>query len=325
MRDRANYDFEFISFLINKGYDATYIGMILDVPPQNLLPMIRKRGLKLIKQRTLKLTPYQVQQAVNEYKSGISTIKLAYKFDVDNETISRILKTEGVEIREGNAKIYKHSNFNHEAFSDFTDERAAYFYGLILADGCLSKNKSGDYNCVSIGLKSTDSYILQNLLDYIGSDNKVRSYERYDNRTCKTYNVSSVSFNDVKVTSRLVEQGLSARKSANEVLPKDTLVNSRHFWRGLVDGDGCLRIKGNHFLLNLVGSYAVTKGLVDYAKSNFVLKTERTPYDRKNLFSITFTGSDARKLAKLLYCESNIHLTRKYDKASTCFNKGTIT
>lgn len=224
----ANYDFEFIKFLVEKGYGLNQISQILDIKMPNISRYCAANGLK-INCKSYSLTPNQIEIVVELYNSGISIPSLTKSFAVGKDAIGYVFKQLGIKTREGNSKIYKHKNFNYDAFIDMTDEKALYFYGLLLADGNLGKNKSGEYNRISIALKEDDKYMLQNLLDYLGSENSVRDHGGHDLRTGKEYKSKSISFNDSLITERLVAYGFRPRKSLNEKVPPKHIATSRHF------------------------------------------------------------------------------------------------
>lgn len=304
----ANYNMDFIRFLVEKGYSSVAIAQIIGVKVENLRRQLHVSGLKVGAKLSNTLTPNQQQLIPELYKQGTSAVKLAKGFGVDDDTILRVLKNSCTPIRAKNDKIYYHADFNHKAFEDMRDERALYFYGLLLADGCLAKNKSGKHVRVDITLKEEDKYMLQNLLDYIGSDSSIRNASQFDKRTNKTYYANSISFNDSDIVDRLVSYGFEPRKSLNEKVPPKHIADSRHFWRGLIDGDGCLSKDAR---LSLVGSYDINKAFNDFVEANIDITTKRKVVDRNGLCSVEYSGDDARRVSKLLYENSTVSLDRK--------------
>jgi hypothetical protein len=315
----AVYDLDFINMLAEKGYGSNQVPQITMIPAPNLLAHCRRCGIHF-KPVSFNLTPNQIDIAKDLYLSGKSTYKIAEVFNIDHETVAYALKKIGVEIRPKTDKVYYHDNFNHKAFSDMSDEKSLYFYGLLLADGCLSKNKSGKYNHIAIALKEEDKYMLQYLLDYLGSDNSIRDVSYFDKRTNKTYHSNSISFNDTEIVSRLVSYGFSPRKSLKEVVPPSPIKDSRHFWRGMIDGDGCLYKKGKSLKISLVGSKEINTAFNDFVESNVKIITKREVKHRNNLFYIVYTGDDARRVSKLLYEDASIFLLRKKNIAESSWS-----
>lgn len=316
----ANYDIEFVKFLCEKGYSNYAISQIIGVKKENISSFISVNKIKKKKINTISFTPNQVEIILKMYSDGKAMRSIADSFEVSVDVVWRLFKLLKVETREPNSKIYKHKNFNHSAFLNMEDEEACYFYGLLLADGCLCKNKSGKYNRVSIALKDEDKYMLERLLTYLGMDSKPHYREYVDSRTNNLYKLNLVVFNDTEIVKRLTSYGFSPRKSAKEVVPPESIASNKHFWRGMIDGDGCLSIDTNGNLrVNLVGSYDITCAFNKFVEANIDVITKRRIVDRGNLFSVEFSGADARNTAKLLYEGSTIYLTRKYEKACKYF------
>ena len=313
----AFYDKNFIEFLCNKGYNNYVISQILGVKIGNIARYIVANKIARRYNISKTLTPNQVDIAIREYSEGKTQFEIAKGFSTSVDNIWYLFKKINIETREPNDKIYKHSNFNNNAFYDMTDEFPCYYYGLLLADGCLTKNKSGKYNSVSIYLKSQDRYMIENLHNYLGMDTKIHDRKHYDKRTSKIYESSGFSFNDTNITNRLVSYGFAPRKSLAEVPPPCNISNNRNFWRGVIDGDGCVRVSDRNYLsINLVGSYDIVKAFYNFIEMNITIKTHRKIKEINKLHSVTFTGEDARNIARLLYQNSNIHLHRKFNVVS---------
>lgn len=313
-------DKDFLEFLYSKGYSLSVVSKLLLVPEHTLRKINKELGVVYKRQFSDLLTNNQLEIICKLYSEGKSQPEIGESFGVSGDTIWRVLKHKGIKSRDKNSHIYKHKNFNLDAFSDFSEETAAYFYGLMLADGCLAKNCVGKYTRLTISLKTTDEYILEKFLDYLRSDGKLSRRVSKDKRTSTVSYTSSIGFNNPIITKRFTDQGYEPRKSMREKAPSDILTNSRDFWRGMVDGDGCLGQDRGCFRLGLVGSKDITEAFLMFVTKNIKLITARTVKMRKGgLHTIDLSGDDARNVAKLLYEGSNIHLTRKYDKAKQFF------
>lgn len=311
---KANYDIDFIKFLVEKHYSLTDIADILGVSKYNLYPICSRNGIQVHNEVSNRLTWFQTKMVVDLYKEGESSALLADKFNVSQACVLYILKNLGIKIRDSNDKLYKNCKINLNAFSDVNEESCAYFYGLLLADGCLTKNKSGDYHRVSISLKSEDGYILQRMLNYIGYDNgcNIKYSSNFDSRTNNTYEKCYAYFNDSTIVERLVSYGFSPRKSLNEVLPENGLEKNRHFWRGIIDGDGGVYLKNNNPKILIVGSSAIVNGFLKFCRESAGITINYKVACRKNLYSTEICGRNARLVAEVLYSDCNLYLKRKH-------------
>ena len=230
--------------------------------------------------------------------------------------VSKTLKEYGIEKRSASDQNRNRFGYtlNKDAFdTDFSDETSSYFLGFILADGSLSMDR------LSITIKQEDGYILKKLQEFLGMNYGYRESSVFDKRTLKRYYRATLALKDAKITSDLNAQNIFKNKSAEEKLPNIDWRSNRHFWRGVVDGDGHVKaLNGAPAVLVLVGSEEIVNGFIEFADINvgFITKRPAVPVKHKNkiLYHVQITGDDARNIAKFLYKDSSIRLERKYNK-----------
>lgn len=247
------------------------------------------------------------------YSSGLFVREIARIFNYNEDTVLRNMKKSGIEIQKGSYRRFS-SEVNEKLFTDESEERS-YFYGFILADGNI--NDSGK---VSITVNSKDKEILEKFIDKAKLKSSVRSRERFDQRTGKSYQSSSVAFTNKALVSGLVNLGLRPRKSTKETVPHEMKFD-KHFWRGLIDGDGSVSNRnGKYPILNLCGSKEVCECFIEFC-NECVLETE--PYLRQvkdNFYSVTYNGKKSLPLIKYIYEDSKIYLSRKKNIAEEILN-----
>jgi hypothetical protein len=119
----------------------------------------------------------------------------------------------------------------------------------------------------------------------------------------------------IKISSKIIAE----RLSTFGVVPNKSLTakvigleKNRHFWRGVIVGDGYLQCRNgqNTDRIVLVGSYNLVvqfKAFVETAIPSSVIKIR--PHGR--IYSAYILASGARAAAKLLYEGSSIFLERK--------------
>ena len=210
--------------------------------------------------------------------------------------------------------------YNEDAFLDFdTDKTAQYFYGFMLADGNIRRG----LDTVSVTVKDTDRDVLDKLCNYVikkGREVKL-SETPLDKRTGKIYKRAAFNFAHKEIIKRLINQGLEPAKSGKEKLPKFDWMNSRDFWRGVVDGDGCLSPNTN--TISLIGSIEVVTGFINFLDTNIGLITKRKAriVNGKTLdyAVVAITGKDAKNTIKFLYEDAHIYLDRKFELAKKYF------
>lgn len=102
----------------------------------NLKPTIGK-NLRFI------FTEEQKDYMVDLYSELKSCVKVAEIFGVSKHCIGKVLKERNVKLVEiSDRKFNNGVTINRNCFSDFSEEPAAYYYGLLLADGYLSSVKT---------------------------------------------------------------------------------------------------------------------------------------------------------------------------------------
>lgn len=183
-------------------------------------------------------------------------------------------------------------------FENITDD-SAYWLGFLLADGNVSKNT------VCINLKTSDTKHLEKFRDFVGG-NQVISVS-------KDPRVSRYAFGSKKITADLAKWWIVPAKSYIAKPHPDLLMN-RHFWRGLVDGDGSVILKNRSVML--CGTEAVCEAFLSFAKT--VVQTEATVARvKENLWNIRITCGrlDSVKLLETLYLNAPTYLDRKHATA----------
>ena len=234
----------------------------------------------------------------------------------------QVLKENGLEQRSAADQNRNRFGYtlNKDAFAcDFSSEEASYFLGFIIADGSLSMGR------LCFTLQQDDGYILKRLQSFLGMNYGYKESSYFDKRTLKTYHRATLSVREEKIIRDLNAQNIYKNKSAEEKLPNIDWQHNRHFWRGVIDGDGHVKaLDGEVAVLVLVGSDEIVKGFIKFIDLNIGFITMResvaVQYKNKILHHVQITGDDARNVAEFLYKDSSIRLDRKYNK-TRCLEK----
>ena len=239
-----------------------------------------------------------------------SVSKTSSKIGVSLSTVYRVLNDHNIQLKPISYQFDKYKG--SDCFTDFNREQDSYFYGLILTDGNISSPESNARK-IQIALQQKDRHILESLKSYLKSDNKLVDFEKGELRYTHFGVGSETLYN------RLVDLGCSWRKSTKEKLPKFEWENNRHFWRGVIDGDGCLMYMSGVPKIRLIGSLEVTEGFNLFCwKHCFTQKRTLIKHPKtEGLFTIDFNGEEALQIAKVLYHDCNLKLDRKYRKYLT--------
>lgn len=191
----------------------------------------------------------------------------------------------------------------------------AYLLGFILADGCIIRGTYNGYSdSLKFGVQLKDKDILEKIKKELQASHKL-SIVKNAVHFCIA---SQTLVNDLK------KLGISYRKSLNEslpIVPKKYLID---FIRGIVDGDGGIRIdKKGQPVFMVCGGEKVITFIRDYFLNELevyskVGKREYSELQKNYLYDLVYKSSSALKIIKHLYTGSCLFLDRKYKLTRKC-------
>lgn len=186
-------------------------------------------------------------------------------------------------------------------FETITEE-SAYWLGFMLADGNVSKNT------ITINLKTGDRSHLEKFRAFMGGNQTISLK--------KDVRMSGYAFGSIKVTKDLSKWGIVPNKSLiAEVHPE--LKNNRHFWRGVIDGDGSVVFReGIIKCVSLCGTKSVCDDFLAFAN---LVSNNRSSVKKvkENLWNVRIGVGriNSSKLIRVLYEDCTIYLDRKHKTA----------
>ncbi len=270
-----------------------------------------KAGLKP-RQLAIDFSEETISDILNSYRNNESAFSISKRHNIVINTVKRLVVKNGLtwnnsptdyKLKSGGSQI------NRNAFSNFDTEHELYFYGLLLADGCIMTNS----NSVQLALKQTDIDIVEKFREFVGASVNVRL----------SLNNASFSFADKVLADKLRSVGLESRKSLREKVPSfynlDNL-NMRHFWRGFIDGDGTVNSLKD-YSARLVGMIGTKEILYEFERfcAKYAGTARKVAYQNKavnkNCYEMYYSGVDASNVARLLYSNIKVGLDRKVKQA----------
>src|ERR671939_420121 len=128
-------------------------------------------------------------------------------------------------------------SLNESAFEAITEE-SAYWLGFLIADGCITRDKRlpNSQPRLKINLAHIDLPQLHKLRNFLDFGGKISICEKY----------CSMAVSSRRIVKTLETYGVVARKS-QRTAAHSLLECNRHFWRGVVDGDGGIYIKPGNY------------------------------------------------------------------------------
>lgn len=255
----------------------------------------------------MKLTEKQKLEIIREYISGKTISDLAKEYNVCKNNINQLLDRRKVEKRTSRQSKRLKYPLKEDVFDEITEE-SAYWIGFLMADGCIKKVNSYKYITLSLGIG--DENHVEKFKFFMGATNhKVMEVKKRNSLQ------KMVSFGSQKIFDKLIEYGVTPRKIKTAKVV-DILKFNRHFWRGVIDGDGRLVLsQGKYPELILVGSHILCEQFSDYAKT-LVPESFSNIYSTKSIYGWSASASHAVIIIKELYNDCKIALDRKLEKAT---------
>lgn len=203
---------------------------------------------------------------------------------------------------------------NEAAFNVITED-SAYWIGYLIADGNVYTGKTGNAR-IALTLAKVDYEHLVKFAKFMSSTYDILTKKiKLKGKTIVQY---TLRFSSKRVARVLATYGIIPKKS--HVAKVIGLENNRHFWRGVIDGDGWLGNRNGHDgdKIVLTGSYDLLHQFKTFIESNvpasIAVIRQIGQYCRLYIYSRT-----ARKIAELLYNDCSIALERKMIKAQKMF------
>ena len=238
--------------------------------------------------------------------------KALYDYHNTDKTITTILKETGI----SKSMFYRHLDYKEEfrtkkKHREYTfnidkikQDSADKFYwiGFLGADGCVVQNT------LSIELKDIDKNHLEKFNRFMENTNLIK--ERVNNNNV---NCVKTSINSYELIEYLKQYNIYQNKSKTYVIPIKNIPQEYvyDYIRGLIDGDGCVRIN-NHQQISLEFCSG-NQECIEQFKQITGIDNKITQY--KNTYSIQVTGNKkAKAILDKIYKNSNDNnrLDRKY-------------
>jgi hypothetical protein len=139
-----------------------------------------------------------------------------------------------------------------------------------------------------------------------------------DYGTKQTCRIAARNYN---LWKQLYDKGCSPAKSLTLKFPDTSIFKSRKlildFIRGYCDGDGSLYIrhKNNKFkeYVNFVGTESFLQDVCKHLGIDGHIRNKSCKNWNNGAYSLSYCSLKARRVARLLYGESTVHLDRKYN------------
>lgn len=236
------------------------------------------------------------------YSEGKSTNDIAKVYGCSRSTILRYLNTWNIPI-ERNERYNGIYKTDIHYFSNIDNEEKAYWVGLLLADGHISKQ-----GVLSLCMKDLD--IIEKFKKSLKSEHPIK-YDRYGYPSiwigCKQYyeDLNNIGFHNRKSYEIDLDKILSH-------IPKEL---THHFVRGLFDGDGSIRIYNYEYLKKPQYHFGFTglKNVCEFIKNYLNIDRRLVKESDITYTCVTRDLNKIKEIYEKLYFDATIYMDRKYN------------
>jgi hypothetical protein len=201
-----------------------------------------------------------------------------------------------------------------ETVFDIVTEESAYWIGLLMADGSIYSERTGNPR-ISLTLKKEDRKHLVRFARFLCCSYQILLKKTVLNG--KAIILYTLRFSSKHIAEVLAKFGVVPKKGL--IAKVIGLENNRHFWRG----DGWFGNRNGHDgdKIVLVGSRDLLHQFKQFIRMNIPGAIVRIKPDSKYCcYRLYVYSNTARMLAKLLYDNCFVALDRKLAKANRMFN-----
>lgn len=229
-----------------------------------------------------------------KYKSGVTCTDLAKEYGIKDHTVRRMMDRHGVD-RRSNADSVRRIDLDETVFESLTRD-SMYWMGFIGADGNVHGRN------LKIELNPVDETHLVKFKQFCKSGHSV-------SRTKKDKYVA-ITFSSQRVVGSLAKFHITPKKSLT-FDPYPYCANNADFWRGMIDGDGSVRVcRDGYFKIMLCGSKPCIEAFSKWVQANSCSKG--TMHKDGNIYKVQLSGLPAKEIGKKLYAnDPRYYLERK--------------
>ncbi len=305
------YDRESIAWNYHAGFTIDQLAEEYNVDRTCVVYWGRKRNIVgkqyLHNNKLTKLRTWDKDLVAWNHFCGYRSGYIADQYKIDRTRVWQILK-------EKNVKIHR-VDIDDTVFNEI-NKGSAYWIGFLVTDGCVVVGRSHTA-VIEICLAIRDYKHLVKFRIFMKSNAKIFK----DKKKC------SISLTSEKLANILGKYGIVPNKTPIAFCPDEFKFNS-DFWRGAIDGDGCIYngiSEGrNTYGIHFCGTKELVSSFSDYANSiiGHSPSVKRVLNGCENFYESRIQGKyDVYGILCDLYEDSAYYLDRKKYKAISIINK----
>jgi hypothetical protein len=279
--------------------------------------------LRIAHERGITVPAWGISKEIAEcllktYLGGKSGPEVAAEFNTTPTTVYAHLIKAG-KPRRSISEYDQEEKCNHDYFDIIDRPEKAYWIGMLLADGCISREHE-----VILSLNVRDIEMIRAFKKAFGSNSHITIQKQLKSvRGGKEFLSTSAA---IRVRSRrlcaaLAGYGILPGKTFRPRMAKGIPPQfERHFWRGAVDGDGWVVLSNRpngsiQFIVGFTGDKKIVRAFQHFCRQQCPTRAQIKPNGPIHQFVIT--DWFAFDVARLMYGKSTISLRRKHDRYKT--------
>lgn len=252
------------------------------------------------------------------YRDGFNLGQIGDKLHIQRRTVRATLARAGFDIPRRRRVL----DLDESAFAVVTEE-SAYWIGFLMADGCVTEPRGEGMPSIRLSLAEEDAAHVERFKAFLKSSHKITVIKKktstFGGKEYNSQNAHTLVVHSKRLADALRSFGVTTLKTHTARVRGLEL--DRHFWRGVMDGDGSVHVlpgAGRRLRpapgLNLCGSYHTLAQFVDFVHAHAPqakLKIQRRP----SISQVNMCGKYARLILSVLYSDCAVALDRKHQKA----------
>lgn len=246
-----------------------------------------------------------IETIISLYNEGKTPTMIAETYGCTPSNISRRLKKVGINIVRDYTKTRYSRKGRHKIdinfFKKIDTEEKAYFLGIMFSDGSISQNQ--------FYLKLKDEDVVTKFKKALKCDYPIKHNET-------PYYNYIIEISSKEMCNDLINLGCTINKTKTIQFPNIDECFYRHFIRGFMDGDGCIRVGRS------LGQCTFDIACASYT---FIIQMKKilTPYTTHigiskektyNVWHLRCGGKQVKQLLDWIYTDATVYMERKYFK-----------
>lgn len=294
------------NLIITKTKSLKDLSLQYNLSTVTLSKILKRNGILLTKEPIIKYNKFSKDKEIDiikRYCNGESQKDIACFYKTHNTSIRRVLLRYKIPIRSNNKvlRLCKHNPFRKN------DEFSEYFLGLLLTDGCITKNR------LILSLQEQDKDLIEIYKNWISPNSKIsKNYQKFNN----TY-MYSVSITNDLILDTLYRKGNFYNKSYFCKIYDKITWNTL---RGIFDGDGCIYTTDSNAYFIICGAskdflFQIYNFLLKEKFDVKFIKKSLDKWHKNQMYEVRLYKQDQMiKLFEKLYLNAHVFLKRKYMK-----------